>query len=249
MWRAVMPRLAREHHVIAPDLPWPGGSSIPDEGLDMKTAAERVHELVRALGVTRAVVVGHDIGLAVAYAYAALYPAEVEKLVLMDDATFLPGVGAWEAYYRNPKRWHFAFNGATAEALVAGRERLYFDHFWNDFAADPLRSLHREQARGTAAAHQPAVQPCCAPRGPLFRALPPRTAAPTSGALARRQLLTGPVLVAGGTGRPRGRRLGEQVAHVASRMTSVNIEGAGHWLIEERPSETLTALEAFLRTS
>ena len=145
MWRAVMPRLARDHRVIAPDLPGFGGSSIPEGGLDMKSAAERVHGLVRGMGITHAVIVGHDIGLMVAYAYAALFPSEVDKLVLMD--AFLPGVGAWEAYYHNPKRWHFVFNGPTAEALVAGRERLYLNHFWNDFAGDPTDLSPKTSAR------------------------------------------------------------------------------------------------------
>ena len=241
MWRAVMPRLAREHRVIAPDLPGFGGSSIPEGGLDMKTAAERVHELVRALGVTRAVVVGHDIGLMVAYAYAALFPSEVEKLVLMD--AFLPGVGAWEAYAHNPKRWHFTFNGPTAEALVAGRERVYLDHFWNDFAADPSRSLPEGQrAAFTAAYARPGRMRAA---WSYFRALS-QTAA-DFGALAR-QPLPMPVLVLAGQ-KAAGPQLAEQVARVATRVTSVVLQGAGHWLVEERPSETLAALEAFLRTS
>src|SRR6266850_1948165 len=114
-------------------------SEIPANGLDMKTAAIRIHGLARSLGVQKARVVGHDIGLMVAYAYAAQFPAEVEKLVVMD--AFLPGVGGWEAVYNNPAIWHFRFNGPTPEALVRGRERIYFEHFWNDFAADKTRSL------------------------------------------------------------------------------------------------------------
>ena len=134
MWRPIIPVLAERFTVIAPDLPGIGDSSIPRNGLDMKTAAIRVHALARSLGIERARVVGHDIGLMVAYAYAAQFPAEVEKLVLMD--AFLPGVGDWEAVYNNPGFWHFRFNGPTPEALVKGRERTYFEHFWNDFAAD-----------------------------------------------------------------------------------------------------------------
>src|SRR5207245_3359910 len=84
-------------------------------------------------------VVGHDIGLMVAYAYAAQFPAGVEKLVVMD--AFLPGVGGWESVYNNPGIWHFRFNGPTPEALVRGRERTYFEHFWNDFAADKTHSI------------------------------------------------------------------------------------------------------------
>lgn len=94
MWRPIMPLLAERFTVIAPDLPGIGESDIPAQGLDMKTAALRMHALAKSLGVEKARVVGHDIGLMVAYAYAAQFPAEVEKLVVMD--AFLPGVGNWE---------------------------------------------------------------------------------------------------------------------------------------------------------
>ena len=92
MWRPLMPLLANNFTVIAPDLPGIGDSGIPSDGLDMKTAAVRMHALATSLGVEKARVVGHDIGLMVAYAYAAQFPQEVEKLVVMD--AFLPGVDA-----------------------------------------------------------------------------------------------------------------------------------------------------------
>jgi pimeloyl-ACP methyl ester carboxylesterase len=139
MWRPLMPRLAEHFTVIAPDLPGIGGSDIPKDGLDMKGAAIRIHDLVKRLGIEKAVVVGHDIGLMVAYAYAAQFPAETDKLVLMD--AFLPGVDGWEAIYNNPTIWHFRFNGPTPEALVRGRERTYFEHFWNDFASNKAQSI------------------------------------------------------------------------------------------------------------
>src|SRR5437773_4443497 len=134
IWRPLIPKLAEKFTVIAPDLPGIGDSAIPKDGLDMKTAAIRVHELAKSLGITKARVVGHDIGLMVAYAYAAQFPSEVEKLVVMD--AFLPGVGAWESVYNDPAVWHFRFNGPTPEALVQGREDSYFAYFWNDLAAD-----------------------------------------------------------------------------------------------------------------
>src|SRR2546421_1140467 len=134
MWTPILPLLGEKFTVIAPDLPGIGDSEIPANGLDMKTAAIRIHALARSLGVQKARVVGHDIGLMVAYAYAAQFPTEVEKLVVMD--TFLPGVAGWDAIYNNPNLWHFRFNGPTPEALVHGRERTYFEYFWNDFAAD-----------------------------------------------------------------------------------------------------------------
>src|SRR6266704_5889437 len=151
MWRPLIPRLAAGFTVIAPDLPGIGGSDIPADGLDMTRAAARVHALVKGLGVDKAVVVGHDIGLMVAYAYAAQFPAEVERLVLMD--AFLPGGEGWEAIYNNPAIWHFRFNGPTPEALVQGRERVYFEHFWNDFAADKTHSIPEADRQDYSAAY------------------------------------------------------------------------------------------------
>src|SRR4029453_15063230 len=151
MWRALIPPRASKFTVLPPDLPGIGGSSIPADGLDMAHAARRIHDLVRQLGLGNAAVVGHDIGLMVAYAYAAQFPAEVERLVLMD--AFLPGVDGWEAIYNNPGIWHFRFNGPTPEALVRGRERTYFEHFWNNFAADKTRSLPEADRVAYAAAY------------------------------------------------------------------------------------------------
>jgi len=139
MWRPIIPLLAEKFTVIAPDLPGIGDSAIPPNGLDMKTSASRIHELVRSLGVEKARVVGHDIGLMVAYAYATQFPTETEKLVVMD--AFLPGVPGWEAIYNAPNVWHFRFNGEYPEALVKGRERTYFEYFWNVFAADKNHSI------------------------------------------------------------------------------------------------------------
>src|SRR5437870_11787703 len=127
MWRPLIPLLSDKFTVIAPDLPGIGDSDIPKDGLDMKTAAIRVHELAKSLGITKARVVGHDIGLMVAYAYAAQFPSVVEKLVVMD--AFLPGVPGWELAYDNPDFWHFRFHGPTPEALVQGREKIYFAYF------------------------------------------------------------------------------------------------------------------------
>src|SRR5260370_15825219 len=100
MWRPILPVLGAKFTVIAPDLLGIGESSIPADGLDMKTAAIRMHALAPSLGVAKARVRGHDIGLMVAYAYAAQFPSEVEKLVVID--AFLPGVPGCAAIYNNP---------------------------------------------------------------------------------------------------------------------------------------------------
>src|SRR5580698_6455733 len=151
MWRPLIPKLTDKFTVIAPDLPGIGDSEIPKNGLDMKTSAIRIHTLMKSLGISKARVVGHDIGLMVAYAYAAQFPSDVEKLVVMD--AFLPGVPGWEAIYDNPNYWHFRFNGSTPEALVKGRENIYFAYFWNDLAADKNHSIPESDRKAYLAAY------------------------------------------------------------------------------------------------
>lgn len=136
---AIIPLLAEKFTVIAPDLPGIGESSIPADKIDMITAAKQIHDLVRSLKIDKARVVGHDIGLMVAYAYAAQFPAETEKLVVMD--AFLPGVPGWEPIYNDPNVWHFRFNREYPEQLVQGCERTYFEYFWNVLAADKTHSI------------------------------------------------------------------------------------------------------------
>src|SRR5476651_2624392 len=139
MWRPLIAQLAGAHTVIAPDLRGIGQSSTPADGYTKAAMARDIHALVRSLGHERIRIVGHDIGLMVAYAYAAQYPDAVERIALMD--AFLPGVGNWRDVWLLRDLWHFHFYGETPLALVHGRERIYFEHFWNDFAADRTKSL------------------------------------------------------------------------------------------------------------
>jgi pimeloyl-ACP methyl ester carboxylesterase len=238
MWRPLMPALAKQFTVIAPDLPGIGGSDIPTDGLDMSTAAVRVHGLVKSLGVNRAAVVGHDIGLMVAYAYAAQFSSEVDKLVLMD--AFLPGVDGWEAIYNHPAIWHFRFNGATPEALVAGRERAFFEHFWNDFAADKHRSIPEtdRQAYTTAYARPGRMRAAWAYFVSFQKAA-------TDFAQFSKTKLTMPVLSIGGD-KANGEALGRQMKLVATSASSVILANTGHWVVEESPRETTDALLQFL---
>jgi pimeloyl-ACP methyl ester carboxylesterase len=238
MWRPITPLLAGKFTVIAPDLPGIGDSEIPADGLDMKTAAIRVHALAKSLGIDKARVVGHDIGLMVAYAYAAQFPSEVEKLVVMD--AFLPGVAGWEDVYNNPGIWHFRFNGPTPEALVRGRERTYFEHYWNDFAADKAHSLSEADrvAYGAAYARPGRMRAGWA----YFVSF--QQAAKDFAELSRTKL-TMPVLAIGGE-KANGALLGQQMKLVASDATMVVLKDTGHWVLEERPKETTDALMRFL---
>ncbi len=238
MWRPIIPMLAERFTVIAPDLPGIGDSGIPKDGLDMKTAAIRIHALARSLKVEKARVVGHDIGLMVAYAYAAQFPSEVEKLVVMD--AFLPGVGEWQAIYNNPGFWHFRFNGPTPEALVKGRERIYFEHFWNDFAADKTRSIPETDRKAYAAAY---AQPGRMRAGWAYF-VSFQQAAKDFAQLSQTQLAM-PVLVIGGE-KALGEALGQQMKLVASNVAIVILKDTGHWVLEESPKETTAALVKFL---
>jgi len=238
MWRPIIPLLAEKFLVIAPDLPGIGDSAIPKDGLDMKTSAIRVHALVRQLGVSKARVVGHDIGLMVAYAYAAQFPEETEKLVLMD--AFLPGVAGWEAIYNNPAIWHFRFNGPTPEKLVQGRERIYFEHFWNDFAADKTRSIPEAERQAYTAAYS---RPGRMRAGWAYFVSFQRAA--SDFAVLAQTKLTMPVLTIGGE-KANGQALGDQGKIVASNVKVVVLEDAGHWLMEEQPKKTMDALINFL---
>ncbi|MGD0404676.1 MAG: alpha/beta hydrolase [Candidatus Acidiferrales bacterium] len=238
MWRPIIPLLAEKFTVIAPDLPGIGDSEIPADGLDMKTAAIRMHALAKSLGVEKARVVGHDIGLMVAYAYAAQFPAETEKLVVMD--AFLPGVAGWESVYNDPSIWHFRFNGPTPEALVRGRERTYFDYFWNDFAADKTHSLSEaDRAAYTAAYSRPGRM-----RAGWAYFVSFQQAAKDFAELSKTKL-TMPVLAIGGE-KANGTLLGQQMKIVATDARMVVLPNTGHWVMEERPKETMDALMKFL---
>ncbi len=151
MWLPLIPKIDDRRVVIAPDLRGIGSSSKPASGYEKKTAAQDIHALAQSLGFKKVILVGHDIGLMVAYAYAAQYPAEVERIALMD--AFLPGIGNTEGIFLLRDKWHFNFFGETPLKLVKGRERIYFEHFWNDFAADPKHSLPEKDREFYAAAY------------------------------------------------------------------------------------------------
>ena len=238
MWRPIIPLLAEKFTVIAPDLPGIGDSAIPKDGLDMKTAAIRLHSLAKSLQIEKARVVGHDIGLMVAYAYAALFSTETEKLVLMD--AFLPGVAGWETAYNHPGSWHFRFNGPTPEALVRGRERIYFEHFWNDFAADKKRSLSKaDRAAYTAAYARPGRM-----RAGWAYFVSFGQAAKDFAQLSQMKLSM-PALAIGGD-KANGELLGQQMKIVASDAKVVVLKKTGHWVLEENPKGTTDALMNFL---
>jgi len=238
MWNPILPVLGAKFTVIAPDLPGIGDSSIPGGEMSMKTAAIQIHDLVRSLGVAKSRVVGHDIGLMVAYAYAAQFPTEVEKLVVMD--AFLPGVQGWEPIYNDPNYWHFRFNGPTPEALVKGRENIYFAYFWNDLAADKDHSIPEMDRKAYLAAYSRAGRMRASWE---YFVSWPQTA--KDFAQMAQTKLTMPVLSIGGD-KSLGGPLGEQMKLVATNVTVVTVKNSGHWILEEQPRQTIDALVGFL---
>jgi pimeloyl-ACP methyl ester carboxylesterase len=238
MWLPLIEKLSADHTVIAPDLRGFGQSAAPEDGYAKAAMAQDIHALLKSLGDDRIRLVGHDIGLMVAYAYAAQYPSEVERLVLME--AFLPGVGDWKGVFLLRDLWHFHFFGTTPLALVTGRERIYLEHFWNDFAADPAKSLSEADREFYAKEY---ARPGHMKAGmEVFRAFP--ADAEDFAGFARTKLPM-PMLVLSGE-KAGGTFLIEQGRMVADNVEGVLVKGSGYWLMEEAPGQVIPKLVEFL---
>ena len=238
MWRPLIPELAATHTVIAPDLRGAGQSGTPPGGYTKAEMAKDIHALAQKLRFEKIRLVGHDIGLMVAYAYAAQYPNEVDRIVLMD--AFLPGVGNWRDVWLMRDLWHFHFYGKTPLALVHGRERIYFEHFWNDFAANPAHSVSERDRRFYAKAY---ARPGGMRAGfEYFRAF--QQDAEDFSHFAQTPLLM-PMLVLTGE-KASGEGLIQQGRLVAMNVEGVVVRNSGHWLMEEAPEQVIPKLVAFL---
>jgi pimeloyl-ACP methyl ester carboxylesterase len=238
MWLPLMPLLAQSHTVIAADVRAAGGSERTSDGYDKKTIAKDIRNVVRQLGYEQVSLVGHDIGLMVAYAYAALYPKEVSKVVLMD--AFLPGVGNWKNVWLLRDLWHFHFYGETPLALVKGRERIYFEHFWNDFAADKTKSISEADRRIYAAAY--ARDNGMRAGFEYFKSFE-QDAKDFAAFSATR--LNMPFLVLTRE-KASGTFLIEQAKLVATDVSGTVVKNSGHWLMEEATDQVVPAIVAFL---
>jgi pimeloyl-ACP methyl ester carboxylesterase len=238
MWLPLIPLLVKSHTVIAPDLRGAGDSERPQGGYDKKTMAKDIRELVHQLGYQQVSLVGHDIGLMVAYAYAAQYPGEVSKVVLMD--AFLPGVGDWKSVWLMRDLWHFHFYGETPLALVKGRERTYFEHFWNDFAADRTKSVPEADRQLYAAAY--ARDDGMRAGFEYFKNF--EQDAKDFAELSTTELNM-PFLVLTGE-KASGTFLIDQAKLVATNVSGTVVQGSGHWLMEEAPDQVIPAIVTFL---
>jgi pimeloyl-ACP methyl ester carboxylesterase len=239
MWAPLAADLARDHRVIVPDLRGLGLSSRPAGGYDKKTQAGDVAGVLDALAIERVDLVTHDIGNMVGFAFAAQHPERVTSFVIMDAP--VPGVGPWEEVLENPLLWHFRFGGPDMERLVSGRERIYLDRFWNEFAADPKRFSEGSRRHYAKLYAKPGAMHAGFAQFAAFD----QDAVDNRAFLARGPRLTMPMLAVGGE-----KSFGAMQAFImrfaADDVTEAVIPDSGHWLMEEQPAATVTAIRSFL---
>jgi pimeloyl-ACP methyl ester carboxylesterase len=238
MWQPLAVALTKTHTVIVPDLRGMGLSAHPDTGYDKKTQGRDVSGVLDALHIGKVDVVTHDIGNMVGYAFVAEQPDRVTHLVLMDAP--IPGVGPWEEILKNPLLWHFRFGGPDMERLVKGRERIYLDRFWNEFSANPKNFDEASRVHYAALYARPHAMHDGFEQFHAF----------DQDALDNQKFLAAgpmkmPVLAIGGE-----KSFGPEMAVVAkaafSNVQGVVIPNAGHWVMEENPTDTVAAVTKFL---
>jgi pimeloyl-ACP methyl ester carboxylesterase len=245
-WHRVIPPLVEAgFRVVAPDYRGAGHSWRPAGGYDKVTMAGDIHRLLHEhVEVGGPVVlVGHDIGLMVAYAYAQAYRDDVSHLVLVDAP--LPGTDVFDRLRSDPRVWHFAFHGArdVAEMLVAGRERPYLQFFFNARSFDPSAIGEADLDVYVSAYSAPGAMRA---GFELYRAFD-RDAADNRAALARNGRLVIPVLAVGGETSTSGPLVEEMAREVAEDVTGLRVPRTAHWVAEENPGDFVRGLLDFAR--
>jgi pimeloyl-ACP methyl ester carboxylesterase len=238
MWSPMAAELAKDHKVIVPDLRGMGLSSHPAGGYDKWTQAGDIRAVLDKLGIDRADIVGHDIGVMVAYAYGARYPEKTSRLVVIDSP--IPGIPPWDKIVRLPALWHFNFGGPDAERLVAGRERIYLDRFWNEFAGDRSKIDEAERRHYAAIYARPGAMRSAFAQ---FRAIDQKDEADNLKAIQTK--LTMPVLAIGAE-KAFGANVAIVMRNAATNVKEVIVPNAGHWLMDEAPAPTIAAVKGFL---
>jgi pimeloyl-ACP methyl ester carboxylesterase len=239
MWTPLFEEFGKDYTIIAPDMRGLGESSRPATGYDKKTIAADIHELVKSLGYQKIDLVGHDIGLMVAYAYAAQYPTDVRKLALLEAP--IPGIGdIWQKVYTSPALWHFHFVfSPIALDLIKGRERLFLEHFWQTLSPHPETFPEADRRiYAKAYAQEGAMQAAFE----MFKTFDWQDAADNRQFAATK--LSIPVLTIEGD-KAMGGALEIQAKIIASNVTSIILSDTGHWLMEQRPEELKTELKDF----
>ena len=239
MWAPLATELAKDHLVIVPDLRGMGLSAKPDGGYDKKTQGKDVAGLLDALKVEKTDVVGHDIGNMVAFAFVVQYQARVKKLVMMDAP--VPGIGPWEDILKSPLLWHFNFRGPDVERLVAGRERIYLDRFYNEFSADPSKWTEAARDHYARLYAQPGAMHAAFAQFGAFS----QDAKDNPELVAAKGKLTMPILAIGGD-HSFGPTMAVVMRAAGNDVKELVIAGSGHWLMEEQPQATVAAIRAFL---
>ena len=239
MWAPIAARLVADHTVIVPDLRGMGLSAHPDTGYTKANEARDIAEVMDTLKVDKAQLVTHDIGNMVGYALVAQYPARISKWVVIDAP--LPGVGTWQAQLLNPKTWHFNFYGPDEERLVAGRERIYLDRFYNELSAHPEKIDEATRVHYTRMYAKPHA---------IHDAFEQFKAFPQDGVDNRvfraKGKLTLPVLALGGE-KSYGLKMKGELDDVAANVKGGVIPESGHWIMEENPAATTKLVLDFLK--
>jgi pimeloyl-ACP methyl ester carboxylesterase len=238
MWAPLAADLVHDHTVIVPDLRGMGLSAPANRGFDKKNQAQDVAGIMGALSIAKADVIAHDIGNMVAFAFAAQHPERVTRLVMMDAP--VPGVGPWDEILKSPLLWHFRFGGPDMERLVAGRERIYLDRFWNEFSADPKRFDEASRRHYAKLYAQPGRMHAGFEQFKAFD-----QDAIDNKAFVANGMLTMPVLAIGGE-KSFGPTMAVVMRAAATDVSEGVIPDSGHWLMEEQPAATVTAIRAFL---
>jgi pimeloyl-ACP methyl ester carboxylesterase len=239
-WIPLFEKFGQDYTIIAPDMRGLGESSRPATGYDKKTIAADIHELVKSLGYQKIDLVGHDIGLMVAYAYAAQYPTDVRRLALLEAP--IPGIGdIWQRVYTSPAIWHFHFVfSPIALDLIKGRERLFLEHFWQTLSPHP-ETFPEADRRIYAKAY--AQEGAMRAAFEMFKTFDMQDAADNRQFAATK--LPIPVLTIEGD-RAMGGALEIQAKIIANNVTSIILRDTGHWLMEQRPEELKAELKDFL---
>jgi pimeloyl-ACP methyl ester carboxylesterase len=240
-WRNVIPGLAERFRVIAPDLRGLGDSSRPADGYDKKTVGNDIWRLVHdVLGISEFYLVGHDWGGPTAYAVAAAHPDAVRKLAILDVT--IPGDGS-PNISQGGRRWHHAFHQTLdlPEALVAGREGIYFGWFYRNYGARPDAISEADIAEYLRVYREPGALRA---GFSYYRAIPRDIA--DNAAIAARFKLPMPVLALGGDRSwGRGMEVVESLRRLAVDVQGGVVEACGHWMPEEQPGELLRRLLGF----
>jgi pimeloyl-ACP methyl ester carboxylesterase len=242
MWVPLADALVKDHAVIVPDLRGMGLSSHPEDGYEKVAQARDLAAILDRLGFKDVALVTHDIGNMVGYALAALFPQRVTKWVVMDAP--LPGIGHWDDQLKNPKTWHFNFRGPDVERLVAGRERILLDRFYNELSADPSRIDEQTRDHYAALYARPSA---------IHNALGGQFAAFAQDAVDNQQLvakgkLKMPVLAIGGD-HSYGAQLATEIGFAAADVRAAVIADSGHWIMEEQAEQAVRMILSFLGES